>query len=331
MMAWDEEVDRRSRPYTRWVQQSLNSVMGLRLKIDGLLGPQTRSAIRSFQKKRGLAADGVVGPATERSLLQAGAPQLPSGGGTPRLCETLQNFDFDSAALKSVNVRKIEALAGRIEASYATARPIRTVYVKGHTDPVGTATHNRGLGLKRAMAVRGKLMQTLGRRRHQVLVLASSRGEKDPVYPTAEQNRRVEVCLSTRQLQPKAVPAPNYDDPRFDDRVRSLPNQPVRPGQRKCDEAELKRKRAECIKQYGRCLARCSPQVVVEQYVRTGKVAASCIPAFASGIPRGLACLARKTPSIYYELIRDMEDCRKRCLSGGKNCSEAAKDATNCR
>jgi peptidoglycan hydrolase-like protein with peptidoglycan-binding domain len=63
--------------YVRWIQQSLNRIMGLRLAVDGRIGPQTRSAVRSFQQRRGLAADGIVGPRTERALVAAGAGRPP--------------------------------------------------------------------------------------------------------------------------------------------------------------------------------------------------------------------------------------------------------------
>ena len=44
--------------------------MGLRLAVDGILGPATKSAIRGFQQQNGLAVDGIVGPATEQRLRQ---------------------------------------------------------------------------------------------------------------------------------------------------------------------------------------------------------------------------------------------------------------------
>lgn len=37
---------------------------------DGKMGPQTRSAIRDFQKKAGIDVDGDVGPDTRRALAQ---------------------------------------------------------------------------------------------------------------------------------------------------------------------------------------------------------------------------------------------------------------------
>jgi hypothetical protein len=70
------------------VQRSLNQHLGLRLAVDGISGPQTRAAVRSFQQRSGLSVDGIVGPRTEQALVAAGAgppPQvsaLPASGGT---------------------------------------------------------------------------------------------------------------------------------------------------------------------------------------------------------------------------------------------------------
>jgi peptidoglycan hydrolase-like protein with peptidoglycan-binding domain len=83
-------------PYIRWVQTALNKILGTRLIIDGIVGAQTRSAIRSFQQQHGLSVDGLVGPATEAALVAAGAPTPPrlqrasaSPAGADRTVDTL--------------------------------------------------------------------------------------------------------------------------------------------------------------------------------------------------------------------------------------------------
>ncbi len=61
----------RSSNFVKWIQSMLNLKMGLRLTVDGRMGPATRSAIRIFQSKMGLKSDGIVGQATKNALLRA--------------------------------------------------------------------------------------------------------------------------------------------------------------------------------------------------------------------------------------------------------------------
>lgn len=72
------KIDRNNPQYIKWVQRSLNQVLGLQLTVDGIGGLQTRSAIRSFQQRNGLAADGIVGESTEAKLIAAVA-RKPAG------------------------------------------------------------------------------------------------------------------------------------------------------------------------------------------------------------------------------------------------------------
>jgi peptidoglycan hydrolase-like protein with peptidoglycan-binding domain len=64
---------RRSPTYIRWAQVALNRAMGAGLRVDGVLGPPTRDALRAFQGRNRLVVDGVLGPSTERALIAAGA------------------------------------------------------------------------------------------------------------------------------------------------------------------------------------------------------------------------------------------------------------------
>jgi len=52
----------------RWIQDCLNQAMGLQLPVTGVMGPETRSAVRSFQQQQGLRVSGVVSPKTEQTL-----------------------------------------------------------------------------------------------------------------------------------------------------------------------------------------------------------------------------------------------------------------------
>ena len=50
--------------------QDLLSKDGADLKIDGIFGPITLSAVKAFQKKHGLVVDGIVGPKTWAELIK---------------------------------------------------------------------------------------------------------------------------------------------------------------------------------------------------------------------------------------------------------------------
>lgn len=68
--------------YVRWVQDCLNQAMGLQLPVTGIMGPETRSAVRSFQRQQRLRASSIVGPDTEKALRGAcrGEPSRASEG-----------------------------------------------------------------------------------------------------------------------------------------------------------------------------------------------------------------------------------------------------------
>lgn len=57
--------------YVRWVQSSLNQILGTALPITGLMTRATRDALEDFQKQEGLTVDGIAGPETKQALLAA--------------------------------------------------------------------------------------------------------------------------------------------------------------------------------------------------------------------------------------------------------------------
>ena len=52
----------------KWLQYELNK-QGFSLKIDGIFGPATESAVRQFQNQHQLICDGIVGPVTIAALI----------------------------------------------------------------------------------------------------------------------------------------------------------------------------------------------------------------------------------------------------------------------
>ena len=61
-------------PHIAGVQVALRAHGLYRGPIDGILGPQTDRAVRSFQRRRGLEVDGVTGPRTRAKLGKFGRP-----------------------------------------------------------------------------------------------------------------------------------------------------------------------------------------------------------------------------------------------------------------
>lgn len=57
--------------YTRWVQSSLNQILGQNLLVTGIMNPATRNALRQFQQQQNLRTDGIAGPGTKQALLYA--------------------------------------------------------------------------------------------------------------------------------------------------------------------------------------------------------------------------------------------------------------------
>lgn len=62
-------INRIRNDYVKWLQNRLNE-LGYHLKVDGSFWNDTNNAVKSFQKSRGLKADGYVGANTVKELLK---------------------------------------------------------------------------------------------------------------------------------------------------------------------------------------------------------------------------------------------------------------------
>lgn len=83
------------------LQKQLNAA-GYNLAVDGIYGAETAAAVRDYQSRNALAADGVVGPQTMNSLFERGGGvahyESPVGGRMATLYETMTNrpvFTYD--------------------------------------------------------------------------------------------------------------------------------------------------------------------------------------------------------------------------------------------
>jgi peptidoglycan hydrolase-like protein with peptidoglycan-binding domain len=255
---WEVGSNRNSAGYIKWVQQALNKILGLSLAVDGISGTQTRSAIRSFQQRKGLAVDGIVGSKTEAALIAAGAGSptgisgaVVSTGGAcpPKLTfvdcpvpdaaptEVLDHFAFNDARLnRPRHTPQIINVARRIIARQSSSQPIRSLLIAGHTDPVGSDDFNFDLARRRAEEVTRELCTTLERMRPGVarglrfeLTACGERQQK----ARPELSRRVEVFL------PKSAPPRPRPRPRPTPQPRPTPPPPTPPTPRVPPDLEL--------------------------------------------------------------------------------------------
>ncbi|MBO6061099.1 MAG: peptidoglycan-binding protein, partial [Clostridia bacterium] len=75
----------------KWLQSALRK-LGSAIPVTGYFGSATRASVVSFQRSKGLTADGIVGPATRAKLVSAVTPSSGSSGtsGYPEPTRTLR-------------------------------------------------------------------------------------------------------------------------------------------------------------------------------------------------------------------------------------------------
>lgn len=333
----ESEVNRNTPNYIRWVQDSLNKILGLQLKVDGIMGSQTRSAIRNFQQKQRLVVDGVVGPATIRTLIKAGAAAPSSNIVDPEVIKPadarLDRFDFDKSDLKPHHISEIDKIATKIVNSWRSGPSIMTVRVIGHTDPEGKPDYNVKLGLRRALAVRKALGQALEKKQrnlsYKVLILADSRGEYEliDVSNTPEgkaRNRRVEIYLSTKALKPLPKPKPKVIELPPIEIIGKLPE--------KCDQNDLNQRLSECERQIRQCINKCeTDKNFIWNKIKDNVAIAAC---FSLGHPAAIAACALSLGGIYYKEMIDeyfrLSTCQEDCKRMLDICQHVARVNSHC-
>ena len=68
-----------------FLQQSLNTLISAGLKVDGIFGSATQSAVKTFQSQKGIKVDGIVGAQTWSAISDALDDQQQSGYKLPQL------------------------------------------------------------------------------------------------------------------------------------------------------------------------------------------------------------------------------------------------------
>ncbi|SCX40985.1 DUF2272 domain-containing protein [Nitrosospira sp. Nsp1] len=133
---WETEVNRSSRDYAIWVQSSLNRIMSLQLAVDGIIGTQTRSAIRNFQQQKGLVPDGSVGSMTEAALIRAGATNPPGFYTLPIPAPTSSAAVLRNQIAQIAWQERIRWGSGKIKEGDPAIRPVLAEYWKVATGAV---------------------------------------------------------------------------------------------------------------------------------------------------------------------------------------------------
>jgi outer membrane protein OmpA-like peptidoglycan-associated protein len=130
---------------------------------------------------------------------------LPSVSVRRRPAAILSRFFDGQFALRRQHIPQIRQIARYIVASWRAGRPVRTIRLVGHSDNRGSARCTRRMGMRRAGAVRRRLVAEINRLRPglvgRMTILSQTSGGTRPIasnatLPGRAANRRVAILLS---------------------------------------------------------------------------------------------------------------------------------------
>lgn len=110
--------------------QRLLGTLGTGVGVDGRFGPATESAVRAFQTRQGLTADGIAGPITKAALVRASG-----GGGAPSPAPVVPSTPASGLPARIAQValeelRRWHPPSGGIKETQAAALPILQRYYR---------------------------------------------------------------------------------------------------------------------------------------------------------------------------------------------------------
>ena len=110
------------------LQTNLNTVGGYNLDVDGGFGKKTKAAVVDYQKKNGLAVDGVVGDKTNRSLAKALAAKTTAAAAPTKATSSTKQSTSQKTSSKQTTVSKSVSTATP-DLRYAEKAPDLTPYL----------------------------------------------------------------------------------------------------------------------------------------------------------------------------------------------------------